>query len=105
MIVKDKIGREDNMGNNGQSNKQEIKFPVSFALKAILDNSIAEENHIKELKSILLKLGIAYKNFSSKLSSNGKYISISVGVKVDDRKSFDGLYVELKKTPGIKYAL
>lgn len=93
------------MSTNRQSNNKEIKFPVSYTLKAILDNSIAEESHTKELKSILLKLGVAYKSFSSKLSSNGKYISISVGIKVDDRKIFDSLYIELKKIPGIKYAL
>lgn len=93
------------MSNNGLADNQEINFPVSFTLKAIFDNSIAEEMHKKELKSLLLRLGIAYKSFSSKLSSNEKYISISVGVKVDDRVTFDKLYVELKNIPGIKYAL
>ena len=87
------------------SKKEQVEFPVSFTLKAILDNSIPEDTHLKELKSLLLKLGIVYKEFSSKLSSNGKYISISVGVKVDDRKTFDKLYIELKKVQGIKYAL
>ena len=87
------------------SNNEQVEFPVSFTLKAILDNSIPEDTHLKELKFLLLKLGIVYKKFSSKLSSNGKYISISVGVKVDDRKTFDKLYIELKKVQGIKYAL
>jgi len=93
------------MGNNGHSVNKEIKFPVSYTLKVILENSIAEKNHLKELKSVLLKLGVEYKSFSSRLSSNKKYISFSVGIKVDDRQTFDSLYIELKKIPGIKYAL
>lgn len=93
------------MSDNGKAAIQEIKFPVSFILKAIFDNSIAEEKHIENLKSLLLRIEVSYKKFSSKLSSNGKYISISVGVKVNDRQSFDSLYIELKKIPGIKYAL
>ena len=93
------------MSDNGKATNPEINFPVSFTLKAIMDNLIAEENHQKELKSVLVKLGIDYTSFSSKLSSNEKYISISVGVKVNDRQMFDSLYLELKKVPGIKYAL
>jgi len=93
------------MGNNGHSDNKEIKFPVSYTLKVILENSIDEKNHLKELKSVLLKLGVEYKSFSSRLSSNKKYISISVGIKVDDRTTFDSLYMELKKIPGIKYAI
>ncbi len=92
------------MSNNGSEN-QKIEFPVSFVLKAIMDNSISEDEHKSKLKSVFLKLEIVYKSFSSKLSTNGKYISISVTVKVDDRKTFDELYIELKKIPGIKYAL
>lgn len=93
------------MSDNGFSKQEQIKFPVRFVLKAFFDNSIPEKEHIINLKNLFLKLGVEYKSFSSKLSSNGKYISISVGVKVDDNKIFQKIYEELKQIPGIKYAI
>lgn len=90
---------------NGVGKQENIKFPVSFQLKAIFDNSISSDQHINNLKKLLLKLNIEFHQFTSKLSSNSKYISISVAVKIDDKKTFDELYTELKLMPAIKYAL
>ena len=90
---------------NGMGKQENIKFPVRFQLKAIFDNSIASDEHINNLKKVLLKLSVEFHQFTSKLSSNAKYISISVPVKIDDKKTFDQLYSELKLIPAIKYAL
>ena len=90
---------------NGVGKQEKIKFPVKFQLKAIFDNSIAKDKHIKNLKEVLLKLSIKSYQFTDKLSSNGKYISISVAVKIDNKNTFEKLYIELKLIPGIKYAL
>ncbi len=93
------------MSVNGIPKKEQIEFPVSYVLKAIIDNSLPKEESIKNLKSLFLKLGVAYQSFSSKLSSNGKYISFSVKIRVEDKSTFESLYVGLKSVPGIKYAL
>lgn len=93
------------MGDNIFLKKEELNFPVSYVLKAIFDNMESKENHIRNLKFLFQKLGITYNEFSSKMSSNKKYISFSVGIKVDTREIFDKLYIELRKLPHIKYAL
>lgn len=90
---------------NGNGEAGKIKFPTQFKLKVIFNNSIATDTHINNLKKVLLKLQIEYHQFTSKLSSNGKYISISVPVKIDNKETFNQLYIELKEIPGIKYAL
>lgn len=89
----------------GVGKQKIIKFPVRFQLKAIFDNSISSDQHINNLKKVLLKLSIEFYQFTSKLSSNAKYISISVPVKIDNQKAFDQLYTELILIPAIKYAL
>ena len=90
---------------NGQGKPQKIKFPIKYTLKAIFDNSIDKKEHTQHLENMFAKLKIEYGRFSDTLSSNGKYISISVPVKVVNRDTFDKLYEELRKIPGIKYAL
>ncbi len=93
------------MNGNGKGENQKVKYPVSFNLKTIMDNSIPKGEHEKNIKSLLLKLGITYKTFSSKLSSNRKYISLTVNVRIEDEKTFGALYEGLKNIPGVKYAL
>jgi putative lipoic acid-binding regulatory protein len=93
------------MGNNGLEKKQKIEFPVSYGLKVIMDNSKAKDEHIDNIKYVLLKLEISFKEFSHKLSSNGKYISFTVMVMIKNEQMFKALYLGLQKLPGIKYAM
>ena len=93
------------IGVNSKIEEQKIEFPVRFNLKVIMDNSIDQEVNKKNIKSILLKNRVQYGDFTHKLSGGDKYISFSIGVKIEDEKQMDELYKGLKELPGIKYAI
>ncbi|RLD79191.1 MAG: hypothetical protein DRJ15_09955 [Bacteroidetes bacterium] len=98
-------------GGNGEEktcnlfNRQSVNYPVKFDLKAIIETSIKEEESIKNIEKILKKLKVPYENFRMKHSSGGKYISYTVSVDIDSKKQLEDVYTELKKIPGLKFAL
>ncbi len=101
----------ENPGENGKGktcnlfNRQSVNYPVKFDMKAIIETSIKEEESIKNIEKVLNKNKVPYEDFRMKPSSGGKYISYTVSVDIDGKKQLDDVYAELKKIPGLKFAL
>jgi putative lipoic acid-binding regulatory protein len=93
------------MSDNGIERRPKIEFPLSYNLKVIMSNGISQDEHIGNIKYVLLKLKISFKEFSHKLSSNEKYISFTVMIRIENEQMFKALYLELQKLPEIKYAM
>ena len=100
-----------NIGNNGGNEQEnvfgdeEIKFPVNYDLKVILDNTGNKKLHQDAIEGILKKNKVSFANWRSKLSSNDKYISFTVNVNIHSHDQMRKLYEGLKTLKGIKLAL
>jgi putative lipoic acid-binding regulatory protein len=94
------------MNKNSETNDPEkIKYPITYPLKLIMDNSIANEINIKNVSDKLDSLKIKYGTFSSRLSKQGKYVSLSVNVRISSEDLFKKLYHELQTVEGLKTAI
>ncbi len=90
---------------NCADNTENLRFPVNFDLKVIMiSRGDDEENRVK-LRALLDRLSILYREWRSKKSSKGNYISISINVTISSRYIFDSLYADLRKLEGIKFAI
>lgn len=97
-------------GNGGDKNKkpfgdEQVKFPVSYDLKVILDNNNPVDDIQKAIEKVLKQHKVSFTDFRSKLSSNDKYISFTVSVSIASHEQMTSLYESLKSIPGIKLAL
>ncbi|MCP4551742.1 MAG: DUF493 domain-containing protein [Bacteroidetes bacterium] len=89
----------------GFSTNTNIRYPVSYNLKLIMDNSTSSENHKNNISDVLLNLQIKFGEFQHKLSTKKTYVSFTVKVRIISADQFRVLYAELRKLPGIKTAL
>ncbi len=100
-----------NIGDNGGDDKnnlfgdEEVKFPVNYDLKVILNNEGDKETHQQSIEKVLKSHKISFSNWRSKFSSNDKYISFTVNININSHEQMTGLYESLKKIKGIKIAL
>jgi putative lipoic acid-binding regulatory protein len=100
-----------NIGNNGGNDHgnvfgdEEIKFPVNYDLKVILDNKGNTELHQDAIEVILNKNKVNFSNWRTRLSSNDKYISFTVNINIYSHDQMTKLYDGLKTIKGIKLAL
>ena len=100
-----------NIGDNGGNGKnklfgdEEVKFPVNYDLKVILDNKGKNEDDQAAIKEVLLANKVTHSNWRSKFSSNQKYISFTVNVSINSHEQMSSLYEGLKTIDGIKLAL
>ena len=100
----------ENGGNGGGRacnlfNRQTVNYPVTFDLKAIIDASSKPEDSIQALETALKKHQVPFSNWRQKPSSAGKYISYTVSVEIRSQAILEALYLDLKKVPGLKFAL
>ena len=94
------------MNKNSEVNDPgKIKYPVTYPLKLIMDNAIANEINIKNVSNKLDSLKIKYGTFSSRLSKQGTYVSLSVNVRIISEDQFKNLYQELQTIEGLKTAI
>ncbi len=91
--------------NKGINDPKKIKYPVTYPLKLIMDNSIATEINIKNASAKLESLNIKFGTFNSRLSKQGTYVSLSVNVRIISENQFKNLYQELKTIEGLKTAI
>ena len=70
-----------------------MKFPCSFPLKVMGHNTSAFEPAVREILG--RHLGPMPIEFASKLSSTGKYLSITATFTATSREQLDALYREL----------
>ncbi len=92
-------------GNIGKSDPQKINYPIKYLLKLIMDNTIPTDENIKNASDKLNELTIQFGSFSTKTSSKGSYISLSVQVRIISEDQFKALYTELKSVKGLKTAI
>ena len=99
------------IGDNGKDGQdkifgdEEVKFPVNYDLKVILDNTGEKATLQEAIKIVLQDNKVSFSNWRSKLSSNDKYISFTVNVNIYSHDQMTGLYEGLKSIVGIKLAL
>lgn len=93
------------IGENGKGKARKIKYPVNYKLKLIMDNSIPKSVNIKNVSDKLEELKIKFGSFSSVLSKNETYISLTVQVRIISDAQFRILYIELKNIEGLKTAI
>lgn len=99
------------MGNNGNGDycnlfgKEQVKYPVQFDLKVIMDNQLPEEENRQKVTQVLEKNHIPFSSWRSKLSSNNTYISLTVNIRIENRTILKSLYDDLKSIPEVKYAV
>ncbi len=87
-----------------EKTQPQIKFPCSFPLKVIGEQAsdfpemvlAIVRKHVPDLDN---------RDVSSRLSSGGKYCSVSCEFVAKDRKQVDDLYRELTSNPHIRWVL
>ena len=85
-------------------NKPELKFPVTYDLKIIMESGNDEENQIV-IKKVLDDLKIPNSNWDIRESSLGNYKRYSVKITVISKKIMEELYNVLPKIPKVKSVL
>jgi putative lipoic acid-binding regulatory protein len=102
-----------NMTTNGKGKSllpeafkgQEIEFPVSFQLKAVLTGTSTDEVNKEKLEKVFAEHKVKFKFVSSKASSKGAYTSYTYQVDLENRAQMDSMYDGLKKIEELKFAL
>ncbi len=84
---------------------EQLKFPVNFHLKVILDATIPDHVNRKEVEKVLDDLQIRHNSWKDKLSQQGRYISFTVNVDIVSSEQLHEMYDRLKDIPGVKFAL
>jgi len=98
-------------GGNGDGkacnlfNRQTVNYPVKFDLKAIIEAAFEKQDSIKNIENVLIKFKVPYDNWRTRPSSGGKYISYTVSIEIRSQKELEDVYTEMKKIPGLKFAL
>lgn len=98
-------------GNNSKKNIQgipgnkKLKFPVSYPLKAVLENALGEEQDKKNLETVFVLQNVPYSFMEQRPSTKGNYISYTYKVTLQNERQLQALYDELKGVTGLKFAL
>lgn len=106
-------------GNNGKSNLfrkqgpsqpvdlqgQNLKFPVTFNLKAVMIGTRFDDENKEEIVSVFKNLGIGYSYFDKKISKNGTYTSFTYKVTLTGKEQMYKMYEQLRAIKNLKFAL
>jgi putative lipoic acid-binding regulatory protein len=85
--------------------RTKVDFPVTYDLKVFMDATVPDKINKNNLARVLYELEVPFSHWNKRLSSEGKYISFSVSITVNNKTIFTRLYKELKELPGVKYAI
>ncbi len=88
-----------------QMNGEELQFPVTYRLKAVLSASQSDKENRIQLTGVFEELGIGYLYHSKNRSSKGTYVSFTYEITLNDRETMNRLYTQLKKIDNLKFAL
>lgn len=94
-----------NGSSNGLPNKDKITFPVTYELKVVLELSRPKNELKNELESLFQRYKIPYSYLSEKLSSKGKYTSLSYKITLIDEPQMKTLYAGLEEIKEVKFAV
>ncbi len=98
-------------GNHGRKtvssplDKEKLRFPVSYHLKAVLEASLGEETDRQNLEAIFESVHVPYTFHGIKSSTKGNYISYTYKVTLQNKSQMLELYDKLKSVEGLKFAL
>lgn len=95
-------------GSSGIKNSiegQEIEFPVTFNLKAVMLGTENDDDNKQKLVNVFKKLKIDYKYLDKKVSSKGAYASFTYNVTVINKMQMNALYADLKLIKELKFAV
>ena len=86
-------------------NNEELQFPVTYGLKAVMTASHSDMENRKRLTNIFDELKIDYTYLNRSQSSKGSYMSFTYSVTLNDRQTMNRLYALLKEIENLKFAL
>lgn len=85
--------------------KEALIFPLSFNLKAVVDNTLSTTETIQFIDKLFLRLAVANEYLGFKESSKGNFVSHTFRVLLLDQDHMNEVYKELKTVPGLKFAI
>ena len=97
-------GNGNGKGNNPFEGKT-IEFPVTFTLKAVMDATIPDDDHIAALTEVFKLLDISHNYKNKRLSTKGRYVSFTYLVTLVTKQQMENMYEKLKQIKGLKFAL
>lgn len=86
------------------SDESPLKFPCEFTIKIFGEKSSDFEKMIFELIHPLAP-ALSSSSIQSRISENGKYISLSVTLYIESREQLDNIYRVLTSCPKVLMAL
>ncbi len=86
-------------------NNEELQFPVTYGLKAVMATSHSDMENRKRLTNVFEELKIDYTYLNRSQSSKGSYMSFTYSVTLNDRETMNRLYELLKEIDNLKFAL
>ena len=81
-----------------------FQFPGTFELSAMGAANIGLEHELPRLLQ-LAGIDVLNERVSWKHSSNGKYVSVRIAFKADDRAQYDAAHRALREHPEVKWTL
>ena len=81
-----------------------FQFPGTFELSAMGAANIGLEHELPRLLQ-LAGIDVLNERVSWKHSSNGKYMSVRIAFKADDRAQYDAAHEALRNHPEVKWTL
>jgi putative lipoic acid-binding regulatory protein len=86
-------------------NNEELQFPVTFRLKAVLTTTISESENKKQLVDLFKELNIGYFFHGKSHSKKGTYVSFTYEITLQNREIMHRLYTRLNEIDNLKFAL
>lgn len=91
--------------NPSAFNGKEIEFPVQYQIKIIMNTTRPDEVNKNDILRVFNQLNIPNHDWKHRHSKEGSYISFTVNIIVNDKKTYDQLYKDLKSLPDVKWAV
>lgn len=100
-----KIKANGHLMSASELEQQKIEFPVTFDLKAVMQESENDKINTNNLEVVFKKLDVVHKYLHKKVSSKGTYSSYTYQVTLENKKQMESMYAALKNVEGLKFAL
>ena len=84
---------------------QEIEFPVTYQLKAVMIGTENDDDNKEKLVEVFKKLNIPYKYLDKRMSTKGAYVSFTYEVTLESKSQMDRFYTQLKTIKELKFAV
>ena len=89
----------------GDLQSNEIEFPVTYQLKAVLIGTENDDDNKEKLVSVFEQNEIPYQYHDKRVSSKGAYVSFTYIVTIQDKPQMSKLYEDLKAIKELKFAV